>query len=254
MIAMKKPTACSSLRRTHAGGAPRTFIAPLTVAAAVVLTACGGSPSDPYEAFHQEVVKITGNEQITQAQTDEFTILCGSQEPLNEEFKVLAIQEELELDTASPAKRIYDYMLENVCSSEAPGAAPAPTEISSDEAAPTEAAEPTSEAPAGEVANEEEADDVLADNADYDAHRADILKVLTPIYGESMANDLVSGQNSAFTNEGLRQLCVIWQSGSTVTSEGSSDENLAQVYTVTGASEERAAALVESLKKNVCAR
>lgn len=254
MIVMKKPTASGSLRRTHGGGAPLTFIAPLTVAAALVLTACGGSPSDPYEAFHQEVVEITGNAQITQAQTDELTILCGSQELFTEQYVVLAIQEELELDTASPAKRIYDYMLDNVCSSESPSAAPAPTETSSANAGPTEAAEPTSEAPAGEVADEEGSDDVFADNADYDAHRADILKVLTPIYGESMAKDLVSGENSAFTNEGLRQLCVIWQSGSKVTSEGSSDENLAQVYTVLGASEERAAALVESLKKNVCAR
>lgn len=97
-------------------------------------------------------------------------------------------------------------------------------------------------------------DDVFADNADYDAHRSDLLSVLVPIWGDSTANELVNGEDSIFKDEGLRQMCVIWQSGVRVTSEDESDENMRQVYLSTGASDERAAALVSSLKQNVCTK
>ncbi len=80
------------------------------------------------------------------------------------------------------------------------------------------------------------------------------LKVLTPIWGEKMAKDVVLGEGSIYDNEGLRQMCVIWQSSATIKSEESADEDMALVYTTSGASAERAAALVKSLKKHVCTR
>lgn len=132
--------------------------------------------------------------------------------------------------------------------------APTPVETDSDEisSAPAESEvdiiAPT-ESQAGETNN-----NVFADNADYEAHRSDLLTVLTPIWGDVTADDLVYGEDSIFTDEGLRQMCVIWQSGVRVTSEDESDENMRQVYLSTGANDERAAALVSSLKQNVCTK
>ncbi len=122
------------------------------------------------------------------------------------------------------------------------GPVSASTEVNIDTTAPTEAE-------AGETD-----DNVFADNADYEAHRSDLFSVMAPIWGDSTADDLVHGEDSMFRDEGLRQMCVIWQSGVRVTSEDEADENMRQVYLSTGASDERAAALVSSLKQNVCTK
>ena len=146
------------------------------------------------------------------------------------------------------------------------GGTPTPIETVTVEIAPTPVATDTTEISSAPAENEVETtapteaevaetdDNVFADNADYEAHRSDLFSVLAPIWGDSMADDLVHAEDSMFRDEGLRQMCVIWQSGVRVTSEDEADENMRQVYLSTGASDERAAALVSSLKQNVCTK